>query len=63
MADVRMGELLQSIFRFARFRSAGSHPHDAWWESCWGGGRAEMKRFCPRMLKCEELPINCNAAW
>lgn len=29
MADQRMGELLQSIFRFARFRSSGSHPHDA----------------------------------
>ncbi len=27
-ADERMGVLLQSIFRFARFRPAASHPHD-----------------------------------
>jgi hypothetical protein len=37
LADERMGQLLQSIFRFARFRPAVSHPHDAWWQRCWGG--------------------------
>jgi predicted nucleic acid-binding protein len=38
ITDERMGQLLQSIFRFARFRPAASHPHYAWWERCWGGG-------------------------
>ena len=37
VADERMGQLLQSIFRFARFRPAASHPHYAWWQRCWGG--------------------------
>jgi hypothetical protein len=27
VADERMGQLLQSIFRFVRFRPAVSHPH------------------------------------
>ena len=36
VADERMGQLLQSIFRFARFRPAASHPHYAWWQRCWG---------------------------
>jgi predicted nucleic acid-binding protein len=35
MADERMGQLLQAIFRFARFRPAVSHPHYAWWQQCW----------------------------
>lgn len=35
--DERMGQLLQSIFRFARFRPAMSHPHYSWWQRCWGG--------------------------
>ena len=38
VADERMGKLLQSIFRFARFRPALSHPHQGWWPRCWGGG-------------------------
>ncbi|MEO5916081.1 MAG: hypothetical protein ABIS50_17730 [Luteolibacter sp.] len=38
VADERMGQLLQSIFRFARFRPAVSHPHYGWWQRCWGGG-------------------------
>lgn len=37
MADDRMGQLLKSIFRFARFRPAASHPHYGWWQRCWGG--------------------------
>jgi hypothetical protein len=37
IADERMGQLLQSIFRFARFRPAASHPHYVWWQRCWGG--------------------------
>ena len=37
VADERMGQLLQSIFRFARFRPAASHPHYAWWQRCCGG--------------------------
>ena len=36
-ADERMGQLLQSIFRFARFRPAASHTQYAWWQRCWGG--------------------------
>ena len=36
IADERIGQLLQSIFRFARFRPAASHPHHAWWQKCWG---------------------------
>ncbi len=31
-ADERMGQLLQAIFRFARFRPAGSHPQYPWWQ-------------------------------
>jgi predicted nucleic acid-binding protein len=38
IADERMGELLQSIFRLARFRPAVSHPHYAYWQRCWGWG-------------------------
>lgn len=38
MADERVGQLLQSIFRYARFRPAVSHPHYAWWQRCAGGG-------------------------
>jgi predicted nucleic acid-binding protein len=34
--DKRMGELRQSIFRFARFRPAASHPYYEWWQRCWG---------------------------
>jgi predicted nucleic acid-binding protein len=37
MADERMGQLLQSIFRFARFRPAAAHPNYTWWQRCWGG--------------------------
>ena len=37
VADERMGQLLQSIFRYARFRPAALHPHYAWWQRCWGG--------------------------
>ena len=37
VADERMGQLLQSIFRFARFRPAVSHSNYAWWQRCWGG--------------------------
>lgn len=37
VADERMGQLLQSIFRFARFRPAVSQPHYSWWQRCWGG--------------------------
>ncbi len=37
MGDERVGQLLQSIFRFARFRPAASHLHYAWWQRCWGG--------------------------
>ena len=36
-SDERMGLLLRSIFRFARFRPAASHPRCAWWQRCWGG--------------------------
>jgi hypothetical protein len=37
VTDERMGQLLKSIFRFARFRPAMSHPHYAWWQRCWDG--------------------------
>ena len=37
VADERMGQLLQSIFRYARFRPAATHPHHEWWQRCWGG--------------------------
>jgi len=37
VADERMGQLLQAIFRFARFRPAASHPNYDWWRRCWGG--------------------------
>jgi hypothetical protein len=33
----QMGQLLQSIFRFARFRPATARPHYDWWQRCWGG--------------------------
>lgn len=36
VAEERMGKLLQSIFRLARFRPAAAHPHYAWWLRCWG---------------------------
>ena len=35
--DEQMGELLQAIFRSARFRPAAWHLHYAWWQRCWGG--------------------------
>ena len=37
VSDERTGQLLQSIFRFARFRPAATHPHHEWWQRCWGG--------------------------
>jgi len=37
LPDERMGLLLRSIFRFARFRPAASHPQFAWWQRYWGG--------------------------
>jgi len=37
VTNERMGQLLRSIFRFARFRPAVSHPRCAWWQRCWGG--------------------------
>jgi predicted nucleic acid-binding protein len=37
VADERMGQMLQAIFRYARFRPAASHPNYAWWQRCWGG--------------------------
>ena len=37
VADERVGQLLQAIFRFARFRPAASHPYYEWWQRCWGG--------------------------
>ncbi len=37
IADERIGQSLQSIFRFARFRPAVAHRHHAWWQRCWGG--------------------------
>ena len=37
IADERMGQLLQSIFRFARFRPDASDPRYAWLLQCWGG--------------------------
>lgn len=36
IADERMGQLLQSTFRFARFRPPASHPNYTWWQRCWG---------------------------
>ncbi len=36
VADERMGQLLQAIFRFARFRPAVAHPNYDWWRRCWG---------------------------
>lgn len=36
IADQRMGQLLQSIFRYARFRPAASHQRYTWWQRCWG---------------------------
>lgn len=37
VADERMGQVLQSIFRFARFRPAVSHSRYVWWLRCWSG--------------------------
>ena len=37
ITDERLGQLLRSIFRFARFRPAASHPQHAWWQRYWGG--------------------------
>lgn len=37
VSEERIGQLLQSIFRYARFRPASSHPHYAWWQKSWGG--------------------------
>ena len=37
VSNERMGQLLQAIFRYARFRPAASHPQYAWWQTCWIG--------------------------
>lgn len=37
IADEQMGQILQAIFRYARYQPAVSHPHYAWWHRCWGG--------------------------
>jgi len=37
VSNERMGQLLQSIFRYARFRPASSHSQYAWWQKCWIG--------------------------
>jgi len=35
VGDKRMGQFLQSIFLYARFRPASSHPKYGWWLKCW----------------------------
>ncbi len=35
VTDERMGQVLRSIFRYARFRPASSHSAYSWWQKCW----------------------------